>query len=448
MNRTTNMTVGNPTKLILSFAFPLIIANLGQQLYTIVDAIIVGKGVGVEALAAVGATDWAYWFALWTIGALTQGFAIPISQYFGEGNKKNLRKAISSSIILCASIGIALTVFCLVAARPILHLLQTPENIFDSALSYLLIMYSGILIVMVYNMASSILRALGDGKTPLVAIMIAGFTNIVLDSLFVLGFHWGIKGAAIATITAQLLAFLYCLQVLRKVEIIHLERPDWTPDSSIIKAECSLGIPLALQHILIVIGGMVLQFSINQHGFVFIAGFTATNKIYGLLESSALSLGYAISTYTAQNFGAGLYDRIRTGLKRTLQIAMVIAFTITVVMIAAGKQILMLFIDSSSADATGVLDTAYRYLFVMSVLLFILYLLHIFRNTLQGLGNASIPFWSGVLEFGARIIVATVFASAFGKSAIYFAEPGAWFAATVLLTIVCLQKVHQLPHNS
>ena len=188
LNRVKNMTVGSPLKLLIFFSAPLIAANFGQQLYMIVDAIIVGRGVGVEALASVGATDWSYWLALWVVQALTQGFAIPISQYFGEGNHTRLRQTVAMSIKLCILIGIVLTVICLLIARPLLRLLQTPENIFAGALEYLLTMYGGILIVMAYNMAASILRALGDGKTPLIAISIAAVTNIILDLLFVLVF--------------------------------------------------------------------------------------------------------------------------------------------------------------------------------------------------------------------------------------------------------------------
>lgn len=251
LNRVKNMTVGSPLKLLIFFSAPLIAANFGQQLYMIVDAIIVGRGVGVEALASVGATDWSYWLALWVVQALTQGFAIPISQYFGEGNHTRLRQTVAMSIKLCILIGIVLTVICLLIARPLLRLLQTPENIFAGALEYLLTMYGGILIVMAYNMAASILRALGDGKTPLIAISIAAVTNIILDLLFVLVFQWGIIGAAVATVTAQLFAFLYCFRVLKNLELMKIKKEDWNFRRDIVSRQCSLGAPLALQHILI-----------------------------------------------------------------------------------------------------------------------------------------------------------------------------------------------------
>lgn len=438
------MTEGSPAKLILSFSLPLMAANLGQQLYMIVDTMIVGKGVGVEALASVGATDWSYWLALWVIQAMTQGFAISISQHFGEGNQSRIKKTVAMSIWLCLGIGVVLTVSGLVFARFLLRILQTPDPIFQGALSYLMILYAGILVVMAYNMAAAILRSLGDGKTPLIAIVIAAITNILLDLLFVLVFRWGVAGAAFATVLAQLLAFIYCLLVMRKIDLLKMERKDWKPESSIIKRQCGLGIPLALQHVLIAIGGMILQSSINRHGFVFIAGFTATNKIYGLLESSAISLGYAVTTYTAQNYGAGLYDRIRNGLKSSVLIAAAMSVCVSAAMIAGGRAVLGLFIDSTSSSAAEVLEISYHYLFIMSCLLSSLYLLYAFRNTLQGLGNTVAPFLSGVMEFFARVSVAVYFSRLWGTEAIFFAEPCAWAAATLVLVTVCVRQVGKL----
>ncbi|WP_367941489.1 MATE family efflux transporter [Enterocloster citroniae] len=444
MSRMKNMTEGSPAKLILSFSLPLMAANLGQQLYMIVDTMIVGKGVGVEALASVGATDWSYWLALWVIQAMTQGFAISISQHFGEGNQSRIKKTVAMSIWLCLGIGVVLTVSGLVFARFLLRILQTPDPIFQGALSYLMILYAGILVVMAYNMAAAILRSLGDGKTPLIAIVIAAITNILLDLLFVLVFRWGVAGAAFATVLAQLLAFIYCLLVMRKIDLLKMERKDWKPESSIIKRQCGLGIPLALQHVLIAIGGMILQSSINRHGFVFIAGFTATNKIYGLLESSAISLGYAVTTYTAQNYGAGRYDRIRNGLKSSVLIAVAMSVCVSAAMIAGGRAVLGLFIDSTSSSAAEVLEISYHYLFIMSCLLSSLYLLYAFRNTLQGLGNTVAPFLSGVMEFFARVSVAVYFSRLWGTEAIFFAEPCAWAAATLVLVTVCVRQVGKL----
>lgn len=445
MGKETNMTTGNPLKLIAVFSFPLILANLGQQFYTIVDAMIVGKGVGVEALAAVGATDWAYWLALWAIQALAQGFAIPVSQSFGEGDPKKVRACVAMSVKLCLVTGIALTGICFLIAKPLLIILKTPENIFDGAYAYLFTMYAGLLIVIAYNMASSILRAFGNGRTPLIAIIVAGVTNIILDILFVLVFQWGILGAAVATVSAQLLAFLYCFTVLRKMDLLKFEKEDWKLNRSIIKRQCQMGVPLALQHVLITIGGMILQSAINQQGFIFIAGFTATNKIYGLLESSAISVGYATTTFVAQNYGAAKYDRIRTGLKNAAGFAAFLSIFVSGLMLVAGKKILWLFIDTASESAVEVHEIAWHYLIIMCCLLIVLYMLHVTRCTLQGLGNSTVPFWSGVMEFFARVSAAVFFSRIWGSECIFFAEPFAWTAATVILVWFCLKEVKKLP---
>ncbi len=433
MSRIKDMTVGSPTKLIATFAFPLILGNLGQQLYMIVDAIIVGQGVGVEALASLGASDWIYWLVLWTVQAMTQGFAILVTQKFGAGDRQGLKQAVTMSVMLCTAMGILFTAVSLLMARPMLVLLKTPDNIFDGALSYLIAMFSGTLIVTAYNLASAILRSFGDGKTPLIAMGIAACTNIVLDLLFVMGFHWGITGAAVATLIAQLISFLYCLLVLRRNPYLRFTKADWRPDATVLLTLMKLGFPLALQHILIAVGGMVLQSVINPYGVELVAGFTATNKLYGLLESSAISFGFAITTYMAQNYGAGRMDRVRLGIRRAVVLLVGVAVGIAVLMIAVGKHLLRLFISAAPELEAAVLDSAYSYLFVMSLFLIILYLLFAYRSALQGLGNTWAPLLSGFLEFAMRIAVAYTFPAFLGAYGLFFAEPGAWLGAVAVL---------------
>lgn len=444
MNRVKDMTKGEPAKLLLLFALPLMLGNLGQQFYMIVDAIIVGQGVGVEALAAVGATDWTYWLILWALQALAQGFSIRISQCFGEGDTQRLKKAFTMSVVLSTGIGLILTAVGLWMVHPMLRILKTPDNIMEGAASYLFVLFSGTMIVMAYNMAASILRAFGDGKTPLIAMAIAACTNVVLDLLFVLVFRWGIAGAAAATVIAQLIAFLYCANILRQVDLIKTVRKDWKWDGDVVRSLCEMGLPLAFQHVLIAVGGMILQSAINSYGFVFVAGFTATNKIYGLLESSAISLGYAMTTYMAQNYGAKHYDRIHKGMRTGVIIGLGMSICVSIAMIVGGRYILQLFVSASDASAPAVLDTAYRYLFIMSCLLFFLYLLHICRSALQGLGDAIAPMLSGVMEFIMRVAAALVFTSIWGETAIFFAEPFAWAGAAIVLMWACWRMMKKI----
>jgi len=297
MKQVTDMTQGKPAKLILSFALPLILTNVGQQLYMVVDSSIVGRGVGLKALAAVGSADWTYWLILWTVQGLTQGFAVFISRYFGKHDYRNVNKTIVMSTILCAIVGVF-------AAKPLLMLLKTPNDIIDNATIYLMTMIAGTLIVTAYNMAAAILRAFGDGKSPLIAMLIAACMNVGLDLLFVLVFHLGVFGAAIASVTAQLFSFLFCLIRIRKVEYVQFEKGDWKFNGKMAVEMLAFGLPIALQMIVIAISGMVLQSAINLQESIFIAGYTAMNKMFGLLESSAFSLGAASSTFFAQNYGA------------------------------------------------------------------------------------------------------------------------------------------------
>lgn len=441
MDRTRDMTRGNPAKHIFLFALPLILGNLGQQLYMVADAIIVGQGVGVDALAALGATDWTYWVVLWSIQALTQGFAILITHNFGSGNHAALRRSVAASIRLCAVAAVLLTAMGLVGARPMLALLSTPDILLEQATSYLTVMFAGTAVVMAYNMAAAILRAFGDGKSPLIAMGVAAALNVGLDLLFVLVFGWGIVGAAVATLIAQLVSFLYCLGVLRRLAFLRLHREDWENSSAVSRHLLRLGLPLALQHVVIAVGGMVLQSVINSFGFLFVAGFTATNKLYGMLESSAISFGFSTSTYMAQNWGAKRVDRLEKGIKSAVRLSVLVAVAISALMIIFGKSILGLFISTADAGAAQVLDIAYRYLLIMSALLFILYLLHTYRSALQGLGNTVAPMVSGFIEFAMRVGVALALPPLLGELGLFFAEPAAWAGAAVLVIIVYYRQM-------
>lgn len=443
-NKVTDMTSGSPSRLIVGFALPLMVGNIGQQLYTVVDAIIVGQGVGVTALAALGATDWTYWMFLWAIHGITQGFSILIAQQFGAKDAPGLRKAFTMSVLLGALAGILLTVLGLLIAAPLLRLLNTPENIFGGALSYIRVMFAGNLIVMAYNVVSCTLRALGDGKTPLAAMMIAAAINIGLDLLFVMVFHWGIVGAAAATLIAQLFSFLYCLRAILHIEILITDAGDWKPDRQVLVRLLGLGVPLAMQQAIIAIGGMVLQSVLNGFGFLFVAGFTATNKLYGMLESTAISFGYSMSTYMGQNLGARQLDRIKAGMKSVVKISAVISAVISVTMILLGRHILGLFVSSGDENAAQVIEIAYQYLFIMCALLVILYLLHVYRSSLQGLGNTIAPLLSGVLELIMRVGVSLFLPPLVGEIGIFFAEPAAWAGATAVLMIAYYREERRI----
>ncbi len=437
-----DMTHGSPAKLILTFALPLMLGNVFQQLYTTVDTAIGGQFAGVEALAALGAADWLNWMTLGIVTGFTGGFSIPIAQRFGAGDLQGLRKAVGMSALLGAVIAVVLTLVSECIARPVLLLLNTPANVLDLALTYLRVMFAGLCVVMFYNILASLLRALGDSRTPLIAMLIASVINIALDLLFVVIFHWGVAGAAAATVIAQIFSALFCLRAVFNLPMLRLTRKDFVPDPVCIRTLVRLGTPMALQNAIIAVGGMGVQYVVNGFGFLFVAGFTATNKLYGLLEIAATSFGFSMATFTGQNLGAQQLSRIQKGLRAAALMGVATALCISAAMFAWGRSILSLFVSESSGSAAEVLDIAYRYLCVMSSILFILYLLHVYRSALQGMGDTVIPMISGFVELVMRVGVAWLLPRFIGQEGIYYAEIAAWTGAAALLIAAYYVRIH------
>ena len=440
-----NMTSGKPAGLILSFALPLMAGNIFQQLYTVVDTMVVGKFLGVNALAALGAAEWLNWMMIGIIQGFTQGFAIKIAQEFGAENYRQLKKVIGNSTILSIIFSVVLIIAGLLSARPILELMQSPDNIITDSLLYIRLLFAGIPIVMFYNLLACILRSLGDSKTPLRAMIIASVVNIALDIIFVVVFKWGIAGAAIATLIAQMVSGLYCLYYIRKIEILSLCKSDFIPEGALTGKLLLLGLPMAFQNAIIAAGGMILQFVVNGYGVVFIAGMTATNKLYGILEIAATSYGYAVVTYVGQNLGARKSKRILKGVKASLGIGTITSVIITITMLLLGKIILGLFISGTPQEVNDAMEIAYRYLYIMSIYLPILYVLHIIRAAIQGMGNTFLPMLSGIAELVMRTGGALLLPVFFGKTGIYYAEVLAWLGADVVLVISYLYLIRKLP---
>ena len=426
---TINMTSGRPAKHILSFTFPLILTNMGQQLYMIVDGAIVGRGVGVKALAAVGATDWCYWLILWSVGGLAQGFSTFVSRAFGERNYQEMNKTIAAATELCFFICMFLTIAGILAAKPVLMMLNTPADILPGAVAYLMTMVSGTLIVMGYNLTSAILRGLGDGKSPLIAMIIAALLNIGLDCLFVFVFHLGIIGAAMASLLAQLVSFLYCLYAISRIEFVTVTKQDWRFDFSKIKSMLLFGIPICFQYVVVTMGGMILESRINTQGSIFIAGYTATNKVYGFLQCFATSVGQATCTFVSQNYGAGLGQRVRQGVVDSVKIIMIMAFAIIAATLLFKSQLLGVFLDVSKPEGIQAVEISVRYLTIMVLAFPILHILYIFRNVLQAFGIAIWSLMSGFAELAARILMSKFLISYIGVDALFLSEPASWLGA-------------------
>lgn len=442
-----SMTDGSPGKLIISFALPLMIGNLFQQFYTIADAAIVGQVLGVSAIAAVGAAEWIIWMVQGIIQGFTQGFSIQMAHEFGARDYKRLRNVIVNSAFLAAVSAFVLLVAGQALAKWLLGVLNTPDAVFAEASLYIRTMFWGIPVVMAYNLFAGVLRSLGDGKTPLYAMVFASILNVVLDLLFVPVLHMGVFGAAAATVIAQLCSGVFCFFKIIRIEMLKLSREDCNLSGALQLRLLNLGMPMAFQNAVISVGGMIVQFVINGFGVEFIAGFTATNKLYGMLEVAATSYGFAMTTYTGQNLGAGETQRVRAGYRSAMAIAMATSLVIAAVMVLGGKAILLCFISGEAKTVETTLAIAYRYLFIMSICLPVLYYLHVTRSCIQGMGNTVLPMLSGLAEFCMRTAAALLLPRLMGQQGIFYAEIAAWLGADLVLGVSYYYCVRRLKNQ-
>ncbi len=409
------------------------------------DTLIVSRTLGVNALAALGATDWLSYMMISIIQALAQGFAIMLAQDFGAQDHEHLHEALAHSIMLSVILTAITTVLSVTFTSFLLEILGTKQELMSMSTTYLRIIYGGLPAVLLLNFGSSVLRAFGDSKTPLFAVGVSATVNIVLDLLFVRVFSFGVAGAASATIIAQLLAGIYCMYVIANLDFIHLEKQHFHQVEHLNKDLLKLAWPMMAQNLVISLGGMVVQSQVNQYSLSFIAGYAATNKLYGMLEMAATAYGFAMVTYIGQNYGARLYQRIKDGLRSSVIIALITSMTIAVFMILIGKPLLSLFLTGDATEVAEALYYAYRFLVIMSVPLPILYILYITRSFLQGIGNTFVPMVSGIGECIARIFISVVIGMKIGSDSVLLAEPGAWFVAMVILSWSVYQEIRKMP---
>lgn len=432
MSKVMDMTRGKPWRLMLTFAFPVILTNFGQQLYQIADAAIVGRGVGVDALAAVGCTDWTIWMVLWSVTTMTAGFATLVARFFGSRDYTKMNRAIMTSAVLTALIAGVLSIIGVAFARPLLLLMDTPPEILHDATVYLCTMLAGTVIVAAYNLAASILRALGDSKTPLWAMIVAAVLNIALDLLLVMVFHLGVFGAAFASVFSQLISFLFCLWKIKRIEIVRFDKESLRWDGRLAWETLAIGLPLAIQYVIINFGGMILQATVNGLGSGFVAGYTASKKLYGLLECTGVSLGAAFTTYTAQNYGARHYRRIRHGVNVGMLLSIGAAGAFMIVLLPLLPKLPLLFIDAAEVEAV---EVGIHFLLRMILAMPILYLVYVHRSALQAIGVASWSLISGIFETVVRVSVATVGFSLWGEHVLYYSEPLSWLAAWLFVLV-------------
>ena len=434
MDKTLNMTRGNPMKLLVRFSLPLMLGNVFQQLYTVMDTAIVGKGVGILALAALGSVDWLNWMMLGIAQGFTQGFSVRVAQAFGAGDQKGLHRLMGQSTVATAALAVICTLLGQLGLPVFLELLKVPEDLYGPAALYIRILFAGLPAVFFFNYCSSMLRAVGDSKTPLVAMTAAAIANILLDLLAVFVLKWGIAGAAGATVAAQCLSGGICAVKIFHTPQLRCEKADILPQRKSLTDLLKVGTPVAAKNIAVAAGGMVVLSVVNTFGTTFIAGFTASSKLYGVLEIAAISYGFAVNTYVGQNYGAGRIDRIMAGIKSAMALAVATSLAVMAVMFLFGRQITMLFISGENpAEAAQAGQIAYLYLRVMASALPVLYVLYLLLFALQGLGDTVQPMLSGIVELALRISVSAVVAYTGYAMGILGAEPMAWVGCTLYL---------------
>lgn len=441
-NMTNDMTKGNPVKLILLFSIPLLIGNVFQQFYSMVDTIIVGRFVGVDALAAVGATGSMVFLVNGFATGLTSGFAVLVSQKFGAKDENGLRKAVASAVTLTVISVIVVTLVSLIGAKPLLKLMNTPENIMGDAHTYIKIIYGGVVATVAYNLIASILRALGDSKTPLYFLIVSSVLNVILDLVFIINFKMGVAGAAYATIISQGVSAILCLiYTYKKFIILRLKKEDFNVKRKYYHKHLKIGIPMALQFSITSIGIMTVQAALNVFGSIVIASYTAASKALQLVMQPAITFGVTMATYCGQNLGAKEYGRIKEGVKECTKISIITSIIAGAVLIFLGKYFVMMFISNPDAE---ILKYAQQVLDISAIFFIPLGLIFIYRNALQGIGDSFVPMMAGVYELVARAIVAFTLPRYLDFMGICLADPVAWFAAVIPLGITYFRRIKSL----
>jgi putative MATE family efflux protein len=449
-NSTKDLTDGSPMRLILGFAVPLLFGMLFQQFYSLVDTIIVGKVLGVNALAAVGATGSIFFLIIGFCQGICNGFALPVAQRFGAKDFPALRKYVGNSAILAAIFGIVITILTVIFCRGILILMQTPDDIIDLSYDYIVVIFAGIPAIILYNLLSAYLRSLGDSVTPVIFLVIAAVLNIGLDLIFIINFGWGIFGAAFATVVSQGVSGLLCLiLIIKKFDLLHPSKSDWILSGAYVKNLLIMGLPMGLQYSITAIGSVILQTSVNTLGSTAVASMTAGTKISMFVVCPFDALGSTMATYGGQNVGAGKLDRLGKGVLSATILGAIYSAVILVVLKFFSHDLTLLFVDESE---TAVIAQATQYLLTNAVFYLPLALVNIVRFMIQGMGFSAFAVFAGLFEMVARTLVGIFLVPAFGFTAACFAGPLAWIFADAFLIpafFSCRKKlIKNLHHRS
>lgn len=428
---TKEMTDGSPMKLILGFSVPLLFGFLFQQFYNLVDTIIVGRFLGVDNLAAVGATGSINFLVIGFCMGVCNGFSIPVSHKFGAGDYVGVRKYVANCVWLGIAFSVVMTVATTILCRQILVIMRTPENIIEGAYEYIWIIFLGIPTVYLYNIVSGVIRALGDSKTPVIFLIMSSFINIGLDLFFILKLNIGVAGAAWATVIAQGISGVSCLlYMIKKFELLHIKKGEWAMDVHLIKVLCGMGIPMGLQYSITAIGSVILQSATNTLGSDAVAAVTAASKIGNFLACPFDALGSTMATYGGQNVGAGKLERLEKGLKSCVLLGA--AYSVVALLVSAflGKTLAVLFID---AGEEAIIGNVKLYLIINTAFYFPLALVNIVRFLIQGMGFPTFAILAGVLEMVARALAGFILVPIFGYMGVCLGSPIAWVFADAFL---------------
>lgn len=449
-NTTKDMTTGSSMKLILGFAVPLLMGMLFQQVYSLVDTIIVGRFLGVNALAAVGATGSINFLIIGFCLGLCNGFALPVAQRFGAKDYDGLRKYVGNSAVLSVIIGGTITVLTVVFCRNILQIMDTPADIIDLSYNYIVVIFAGIPATLLYNILSSHLRSLGDSVTPVAFLILSACLNIGLDLLFIVTFHWGVFGASFATVLSQLVSGVLCLVfIIIRFDILHLKRDDWRLDPAYVRNLLVMGLPMGFQYSITAIGSVILQAAVNSLGSIAVASMTAASKISMFVVCPFDALGSTMATYGGQNVGAGKLERLAKGLRSAVILGAIYSAVIFVVVYFFGENMIQIFLSPTEENAATVLVRAKEFLVINAAFYFPLALVNIVRFLIQGMGFSGFAVFAGVFEMVARTIVGLFLVPVFGFIAACFASPLAWIFADAFLIpafFFCRKRLRKYQH--
>lgn len=428
-----DMTKGKPIGLITKFIIPIIIGNIFQQLYSMVDTIIVGRFIGVDALAAVGATGSISFLILGFTQGMTTGFTVMTAQRFGAGDREGMKKSIGSAAVLSVIVTIIMTIISLCGMDWLLRIMNTPENIFDMTKAYICVICAGICCNVLYNLLASILRAIGNSLVPLVLLLISSVTNIVLDYVLIVHVNMGVAGAAYATIISQGLSGVLCLfYIMKSVPALHVEWRHYKLEAQCVRNQLSVGIPMALQFSITAVGTILVQAALNLLGSTVVASYSVSCKVEQLVTQPFAAMGVTMATYCAQNRGINDLNRIQKGVK----VANIMSGIYAVVIFGVVYQILpyaiRLFITE---DVDLVYGYARTYIIICGIFFIPLGMIFIFRNALQGCGFGLMPMMGGVVELVSRCVAAFIAARLLSYEGVCLANASAWLTAGIFLWI-------------